>query len=182
MVENITKWSYLEPLLFKKEWMHLAEISKKLNKNHSVVRKYLNNFENDGLVKKKIIGRMTMYKLNLENPLIIEIISIIEKERILNRKKELVLKEVVEFIHKQNCHALIFGSFAEGKKNPRDIDLLFLGKLDKTKIKSLENRINKKIHLVEVEQITEISETLKEEIKSKHLIISGTEYFIRWLI
>ena len=74
MVEKITKWLYLEPLLFKQDYMHLAEISKKIGKNHSVVRQYMAYFEKQGILKKRTVGKMSMYKINYSAPLIIQII------------------------------------------------------------------------------------------------------------
>ncbi len=189
MVKKITKWLYLEPLIFKKEGLHLAEISKKLKINHTVVRQYLNYFENKGIIKKQKKGRLSIYKFNKENDFIIDIITIIEKEKLINR--DLIIKEITGFIHKklQNEKILIFGSASENIKKAGDLDLLIIrnknkqteNKIKKT-IKELENKINKKIHLLIVNKFSEISETLKEEIRKKHLIIQGSEEIIRWLI
>lgn len=79
MVKNITIWSFLEPFLSTKEWMHLAEISKKLNIKHTTVRTNLNIFEKKGLLKKTHKGRLTLFKLNMNNMLLISYLSLAKK-------------------------------------------------------------------------------------------------------
>ena len=182
MVDKITKWLYLEPLLFK-EGVHLAEISKKIGRNHSVVRQYLNYFEKQGIVRKQIVGRMTMYRLNMKYPLIVDIIFLIEKEKLVRKSEDMLVKEIVWFIHDNFSNdVLVFGSFVDNSKKAGDIDLLVIGSLDKNKFKEIEKRLNKKIHLINVEKIEDVSSVLKEEIKSKHLIVQGAEELIKWLI
>ncbi len=182
MVEKITKWLYLEPLLFK-DWVHLAEISKKISKNHSVARQYLNYFEKKGIIMKQNIGRMTMYKLNMKYPLIVDIISLVEKERLIDKSRDILLKEFLGFVHGNfnNC-LLIFGSFVENPETAKDIDLLALGNIDKNKFKEIERKLNRKIHLININKLNEVSDALKEEVRKKHLIIQGVEEIVKWLI
>lgn len=184
MVGKITKWSYLEPLLFSEDYMHLKEISKQLDKNHSVVRQYLNYFEKEGILKKKKQGRLTMYKINYNHPLIIDYLSIAEKEKLLKKCKEsLIINEVVSFLHEnvKNNDALIFGS-AVNKEKPNDIDILITGDFKENKIKEFDKKHNIDIHLINVENLESIKDGLRREIKSKHLLVSGTEKIIKWLI
>ncbi len=183
MVEKITKWSYLEPLLFKRDFIHLAEISKKIGKNHSVVRKYLNYFEEQGIIKKKKLGRMSLYKFNLENFLIIEVISLVEKERVVFSAEDLILRELIGALQAFiNLKIVLFGSFVENPRKAKDIDLLVVGKCDEESIKNIGKKIGKKIHLIAVKNLGEVSDSLKEEIKGKHLILNGVEEIIKWLI
>ena len=62
MVKNTTIWTTLEPLIYQEEFMHLEEIARKLNKNHSSIRKYLNLFE-----KERILDRMSFLKTLKQN-------------------------------------------------------------------------------------------------------------------
>jgi predicted nucleotidyltransferase len=180
MVKKITKWFYLEPLIYR-DWIHLAEISKKLEKNHTVVRKYLEVFEKEGVVVKKIVGKMSMYKLNENYPLLIDVVSIVEKERLINAAKNLILKEIVEFFkNKKIKTVIIFGSFVTDQKKANDVDVLYIG--SDINLKEIEGKINKKIHLINIESLDEINSTLKEEIKGKHLIIYNVEEIVKWLI
>jgi len=185
MVNKITRWLYLEPLLFNEDWIHLSEISKKLGKNHSVVRQYLNEFEKQGFIKKQQKGRMNMYKINSDYPLILDILVLVEKEKLISKEKNLIIKEVAGFLHKnlpRESKAVIFGSSVDNSKRANDIDILISGKDMGTKIKELERNINKKVHLIEVRNLNEVTEALKEEIKKTHLIVQGSEEVIKWLI
>ncbi len=187
MVNKTTIWAYIEPLLFKEDYMHLAEISKKLNKNHSVARQYLNFFEKEGIVLKKIAGRLTMYKINPSSPVIIDYITIVEKEKLIKKcKKDLLIREMVVFLHKhlnENNKSLIFGSSVEDSKKSNDIDILITGKINlDEKIKQLEKKLNVKLHIINVKSLEFVTEGLKKEIRLKHLIIQGAEEIIRWLI
>lgn len=184
---NITGWSFLEPLIFEKDFLHLEEISKRVGKSHSVVRKYLNDFEKKGFLEKKNIGRMAMYKINYDNLIILDVLTLVEKGKIL-AKKDLILKEIFYDLRKvinYSSLVLMFGSAVENIKTAGDIDILFVGNLTEEMreiIKKLEKKINKGIHLINVKNLNEVSNTLKEEIRNKHLIIQGSENLIKWLI
>jgi len=185
MVNKITTLSYLEPLLKTKEYLHLADISRQLKEPHVTVRKYLNFFEKKGLLIKQKKGRLTLYKINFENPNLIDYLIIAEKEKLIDKcEKDLKLKEIVLFLHSNlNKSVLIFGSAAEESKKSNDIDLLVIGKTKiENKIKDIERRLNIKIHLINVDNFKEINESLKEEVRKKHLIVNNSEEIIKWMI
>ncbi len=177
MVQNETRWLYLKPFTQTKEFLHLADISRQLKEPHPTVRKYLNSFEKEGLLIKDIKGRLTLFKLNRDHPLIIDYLTIIEKEVLIKRcKKNLIINEIVS-----NCHignTLIFGSASNSNKF-NDIDLLTTSEINKTNI---EEKINKKIHIIKVKSLNEVNNSLKNEIFKKHLIINGSEEIIKWLL
>jgi len=138
------------------------------------------------VLAKQIKGRLTMYRLNYANPLIIDFIQITEKEKILNKcQKELLIREVVSFIHEdsERNKVLIFGSAAEDMKKANDIDLLIIGKSKiKDKLKLLKNNLNLEFHIINAEKFEDINKSLKNEIINKHIIIEGLEEFTRWMI
>jgi len=183
MVDKVTKWLYLEPLLFCDDWVHLSEISKRLGKNHSVVRQYLGEFEKQGFVKKLQRGRMSMYRINLDSPFIVDVFVLVEKERLLSRGKDLIVKEVVGFLHGnfEKSDVIIFGSFVDNPRKANDVDILVVGN-SKVKFNGLGKNINKKVHLVSVKDLGKISDVLREEIRKGHLIVQGSEKVVRWLI
>jgi DNA-binding transcriptional ArsR family regulator len=183
MVEKITNWAYLEPLVYEREFVHLSKVSRALGKNHTVVRQYLNYFERQGIVKKKNVGKMTLYKLAENNPLIVQVISLIEKEKLIRKCENLMLKEIIGFIN-SNKHApvLIFGSFIDNPKKAEDVDILIIGQKGSHDFKKLEDKINKKIHLIRAESFDEVDSALKEEIRNKHLILNNVEEVVIWLI
>ncbi len=181
MVKKVSIWSTLEPLLYNKE-LHLAEISKKLNKPHTTVRKQLEMFEKMGLVEKRTIGKLSFYKLK-KIPLIIDYLTIIEKEKLIRRcNEELALKEIVEFFHNFNNPMIIFGSAVRSLKEANDIDLIILGKFNSNSLIQLEKKLNIKFHILNVKTLKQINEALKKEIIKKHLIIQGSEEWIKWMI
>ena len=83
MDRKVSIWLTLEPLLYS-EPKHLAEISRELKRSHATIRKQLAIFENFGLILKEVKGRQTFYRLK-NNPLIIDYLTIIEKEKLIKR-------------------------------------------------------------------------------------------------
>ena len=187
MVTKMTAWLCLAPFLKTGEPLHLADISRKLKKNHTSVRKHLNLIEKQGVLIKQIKGRLTLYSLNASNPLIIDYLVLAEKENLIKKCREsLLLNEVVSFLHQnlnENNKALIFGSSAEDIKKANDIDIIITEKINfEGKIKDFEKRFNIEIHLINVKSLSAVSESLKKEVFEKHLIIQGSEEVIKWLI
>ncbi|MCD6464192.1 winged helix-turn-helix transcriptional regulator [Candidatus Woesearchaeota archaeon] len=181
MVTKVSIWLTLEPLLYSRP-KHLAEISRELKKPHTTVRKQLKIFEKKGLIQKERIGKQTFYKLK-KIPLIIDYLAMVEKEKLIEKcEKELVLKEIVEFLHNFDNTILIFGSAVDSVKEARDIDLLVIGRFNKREIELLGEKLNVRFHLINVRNLKEINESLKQEIRNKHLIINNAEALIKWLI
>lgn len=184
MVNKLTIWSFLEPLLYSQEFLHLAEISRELKSPHATVRKHLNEFEKQGIVIKKTKGRLTLYKLNYSNPLIIDYLILAEKEKLVRKCQEsLILKEIVSFFNEfENKEILLFGSVTENTKKANDIDLLIIGDVAKDKIKDFEKKFDLKFHVIDVKSLEQVTKSLKEEIIKKHLIIQGSESIIKWML
>lgn len=176
----------MEPFLYTREYLHLAEISKKLKKPHSSVRKYLNFFEKKGILIKDLKGRLTLYKLNINSPIIIDYLTLVEKEKLIKQcNKDLLINELTSFLHNnlnESNKALIFGSATIDTKKSNDIDLLITGKINEDIINKFEKKFNVKIHLINVKNLKTITQSLKTEIMKKHLIIQGSEKIIKWLI
>ena len=182
MVKKVSIWLTLEPLLYSEEPMHLAEISRVLGKPHTTIRKQLAVFEKMGLISKEQKGRQIFYKLR-KIPLLIDYLTVVEKEKLIKIcEEDLVIKEIVDFLHTLGNPSLIFGSAVHGSKHSRDIDLLIIDKFKKEKLKPLEKKLNLRLHIINVKKFNEINETLKTEIRRKHLIIQGSEELIKWLI
>ncbi len=183
MVKKVSIWLTLEPLLYSQEFLHLAEISRKRKISHATARKHLSYFEKQGIVIKKKKGVLTLYKINYEHPLIIDYLSIIEKEKIIALcTKDLLMREIISFLHGFDNHIVIFGSSVNGTKNVNDIDALIVGNFKKDKIKEFERKINLKFHIINVKKFKEVGEALKKEIIKNHLIVNGCEDVIKWFL
>lgn len=184
MVNNIT---ILRPFTAKpRERLHLAEISRETAIPHPTARQWLNKFVAEGVLKKKIQGRLTFYYLNYDFPYLIDYLVITEKDKMIGKcNQSLINREVVNYFYENyqyNNKIIIFGSAAESKKEPEDIDILIAGKIDKSKINKLSERINKNIHAINVSNLSKVSAALKNEIVKKHLIVQGSEDIIRWML
>ena len=187
MVRKLTMLSVLEPLLTKpKDNLHLAELSKALGEPHPTLRQHLNFLEQNGALRKETKGGLTIYSLNLSNRNIIDYVVIAEKNHVIKRcGQEPLLKELVGFLRtllEEDNKALIFGSAAESLKNANDVDILITGKFDGQKLNEFAERFNLKTHLINVKTLSRVSEALRLEIVKKHLIISGSEEIMRWLL
>jgi len=184
MVNKLTIASYLAPFLNTKGFIHLSELARKVGKNHTVVRLYANALEKQGILEKKIVGRLTMYKLK-SSPVLLDYLVIAEKEKLIAQcQRDLILKEIVGFLHEslnQESSALIFGSATINARKAGDIDILITGKFDESKLNELKKRLNIEIHLINPKDLNSIDSALKKEILTKHLIIQGSEEIVKWL-
>ena len=186
MVKKLTIYNPLEPFLAKpNESLHLAEISRLLNEPHPTVRQWLNYLEMKGVLKKSNKGRLTLYSLNLQNPNIVSYLAISEKSMLIRKCEQwLLLADLVEHIisnFNENTKVLIFGSAAESFGSANDIDILIVGKQDLKGLLAIAKRLNKKIHPITVKNLNSVSKALRNEIIKKHILIKGTEDFIRWM-
>lgn len=188
MVQKITisNANILEPFVSNpKEKLHLALISRYLGVPHPTLRRWLNEYEKKGILKKSFQGRLTLYSLNYENPLLIDYLASSEKNRLIARcEDDLRMKEIVQSMHNitgAGVKVIIFGSSIQNLDKANDIDILVLGSIELKLIKNLSKKINKEIHLIALKNLNNVSESLKTEIIKKHLIVKGLEDVVRWL-
>lgn len=177
----MTKWFYLQPLLFTRDSLHLLDISRKLNENHATVRKYLNEFAKEGFLKISQKGRLTLYEINFDFPLVIDYLSIAEKEFLLFKcSQNNVFKEIVFDLEKVSSKPLvIFGSCVENFSKAEDLDIICLEDIN---FKEIEKKYNKEIHNIKIKSLKDIKDPLKHEIFKKHIILNGVEEVVKWLI
>ena len=182
----VKKLTILEPFLSMPfEKLHLAEISREINEPHPTARQWLNALEKQGVLRKEHKGRLTLYSLNLNNPNITDHLVMSEKNKLIKKcAKWLVLGEIASWIGKntkENDKALIFGSAAEEFNKANDVDILIAGKNPKG-LKDFAKKFNKELHIIHVNSLEKVSGALKAEIIAKHLLIKGSEDFLRWML
>ena len=177
----MTKWFYLQPFLFTRESLHLLDISRKLNENHATVRKYLNEFVREGFLKISQKGRLTLYMVNFDFPLVIDYLVIAEKEFLLFKcSQSKIFRETVSDLQKIVSKPLIvFGSSVNNFSKAEDMDVLHVDIID---FKQIEKKYNKEIHSLKFNSLNEVKDSLKEEIVKKHIILNGVEEVVKWLI
>src|SRR3989344_7081958 len=93
-------------------------------KSNSIIQKAIVKFLLEELVKKREVGNIILYTINLENSTVFSYFDILIKEKIPNLVKnslKIIREEIsnVEFIS-----LVIFGSYSEGKqKEKSDLDI-----------------------------------------------------------
>lgn len=179
MVNNIT---ILNPFLTRPyEKIHLAELSKLTNMPHPTARLWLKDFEEKGVLKKEIKGRLSLFSLNFEHPNILDYIIIAEKSKLIDKCNNLIIREIRNYFNNLNCGVLMFGSAVDSIKKANDIDLVIIGKYDKKRLKEFSKHINKELHVINSENLENLTEVLRQEILRKHIFINTCEKIIKIL-
>lgn len=128
--------------------------------------KILKKFENEGSLQYKKIANIKSYKINFNNEKTIKILELILiptiiKEKIKCRVEDLKhLKEITKV-------CVLFGSYITDKKEPNDLDILFV--LDKVNYKKYKKRLAdvSDIIPVKIHDVIQTEEDLAANIKKK---------------
>ena len=176
-------YTYLEVYLDDlRKLVSLSELEKHFKTPHQTIKSRLKD-----LVKCKILleekrARFKLYKLNLQNPLIADYLSLCEKERtfaFLNKNALFSRLHSTIAPHLKGSSILLFGSAAVSKEY-KDIDLLILSKDNELieELKKFEKTYSVKLHIIKTSE-SDLTETLIAEIKKKHIILSNHDYFVK---
>lgn len=170
MVSKLTRHEALIPFTTRPfDSLHLSEIARELKQPHPTVRLWLNHLEQKGVLKKEYKGGLTIYGLNHSHANIVDHLAIAEKLKLTTNCEK--YPTLAELCRNPNDIMIIFGSSAINFKTAKDIDLLT------TKPFSF-----RKAHVITVKYLENTSEALRKEIVKKHLILSGSEIVIRWML
>jgi len=159
----------------------LADMEREVNVPHQTLKKYADLLVKDGILIEDKKPRNVLYRINHENSMVLNYLSTSEKivlEETL--EKTTLLKRLYELLSPNmiKTNFLIFGSSAKGRIG-EDIDLLAVGKNNvKGSLSSFEGAYGKKIHLLDVPNLT-LQKTLFKEIMKDHLILNGFDSFIK---
>ncbi len=183
MVQKFTKWFILEPLIYE-DRLHLREISRRVGVPHPTLNRYLYKLIREGIVRKEKVGNQTYYRLNKQHPLLIDVVSIVEKERVLFLAKDnLLLREIIYHLHNLNAEVIIiFGSSVDNIYDAEDVDVLVVKGFNNKITERLERKLRIKLHVVKVSNLYEINDTLKKEIIKRHLLVEGVEKCVKWML
>ena len=185
MVKKITKTKII--WVFTNNYgktYYLRELANLIGKSHQTIKPYVEELVKEKILFKNIRKNITEYGLNFNNKQVYDYLVIAEKEKLNERlEKDLLLRvlfeKVASFFSKATL--VIFGSSAEKTQKESDVDLLVLGDLRvKETINEFEETYNKKIHLIQVKDLSELNKTLIKEIYKKHLIFNNTEKLVRF--
>lgn len=159
-------------------------------KSNSIIQKALVKFLSENLVKKREVGNIILYSVNLDNSTVFAYFDVLIKEKSSNLVKtslSIIREELpnIEFIS-----MVIFGSHAEGRqKEKSDLDIaIFVNSLDDKKncelaMKSAELKsiLPMDIHVITkdemLQMLKEKHENLGKQIAYKHLAIQNPIIF-----
>lgn len=117
-----------------REEYHTRELVRRLKIGLGSASRYLRILENEGLVLKKEKGKLTIYKANMESPLLKElkiVFTLMEIDAMIKDLKNI------------SSQIILFGSCADGEDEDKsDIDLLILSDKEKEVNKAVDNHQN----------------------------------------
>src|SRR3989344_700795 len=159
-------------------------------KSNSIIQKAIVKFLVEELVKKREVGNIILYTVNLENSTIFSYFDILIKEKMSNLVKNSlkIIKEDISNIKFKSI--VIFGSYAEEKqKEKSDLDIaIFVNSIEDKKncelsLKSAELKsiLRLDIHVITKDEMLQMlkdkHENLGKQIAYKHLAIQNPMIF-----
>ncbi|MEK6942763.1 MAG: nucleotidyltransferase domain-containing protein [Nanoarchaeota archaeon] len=159
-------------------------------KSNSIIQKALAKFLSEDLVKKKHVGNIILYSVNLVNSTVFAYFDVLVKEKISNlvRASIKIIRE--ELLNIEFVSIVVFGSYAEGKqKEKSDLDIaIFVNSVeDKKKCESamksaeLKSILPLDIHIITkldmLQMLKDKHENLGKQIAYKHLAIQNPMIF-----
>ena len=141
-------------------------LSKRIGISRIGTMKLLKKLEKKEILKKKIIGKSSVYKINLDDDYIQDMISFLLSDEANNFKR---WKNEFKELFDRDRIVIIYGSAIIDYSKANDIDLMILRKKEKSleinKVISEKQKIlPKKIHLIDISQ-NEFLENLKSRQK-----------------
>jgi predicted nucleotidyltransferase len=165
----------------KNIFFHGREIARRLRKNQKTISKNLLKLENENILYSEQRGKNKYYYLNFENPLLDEVIALVE----LNKKKNFLENNMVLFDAlkelEENCQGilLVFGSYAKNtQKKDSDIDLFLIGNIKN--LEYIKKSYGLNIHLIKsTKDKFDLNNNFIKEVLENHVIIKGVGEFTR---
>ena len=159
-------------------------------KSNSIIQRATVKFLVEGLIKKRKVGNIILYSLNLENSTVFSYFDILIKEKIPNLVKSSLKITREELSNTEFMSLVIFGSYAEEKqKEKSDLDIaIFVNSAEEKKncelsMKSAELKSILQIdaHIITKNEMLQMlkdkHENLGKQIAYKHLAIHNPMIF-----
>ncbi|MFP4115637.1 MAG: nucleotidyltransferase domain-containing protein [Candidatus Aenigmatarchaeota archaeon] len=184
MVEKLTKWKLLFPYLNDyRRSLILADFERELGKPHQTLKRYLEELLEENTLRIEGKGKHKKYSLNTESFMFFHHLSIAEK---LRADEVLGERTLIKRLYEKTApflsggRFLVFGSYAVGREG-NDIDLLVVGEDSKELNETLKEfgDTYKSVHKVQVLGKEGLDRRFKKELHKKHIILSGSDYFVR---
>ena len=159
-------------------------------KSNSIIQKAVMKFLADDLVKKREVGNINLYAVNLDNNTVFSYFDIVIKEKCPNLVKSSLKIIREELSNTEFISLVIFGSYVEGKqKEKSDLDIaIFVNSIkDKNecelsmKSAKLKSILNIDAHIITKDEMLQMLkdkyENLGKQIAYKHLAIHNPMIF-----
>ncbi len=169
MVQKCSNIEVLKVFFLEPTTIHfIREISKKINLAPTSVKKYLNEFLEQGLILKKESKPFNGFVANRENE------DFIFYKRIYNLYSIKKIKKHLEKNHSPNL-ALVFGSYSLGEDiENSDIDLLIISKSkQEIKLKEFEKELKREINPMQLDNINKLDKPILNKVKNGFVICGG---------
>ena len=147
----------------------INQIAKECNLAPNGALKILRKFGREGILESKDIANIKSYRINFDNEktsIVLELVLMSELEGRLKHRMD-DLKELKEV---SKC-CILFGSYINLRKEPHDLDVLFV--VDKENYRGYKRRLSavKDIIPVKVHDVVQTEEDLVENIKKGDNVI-----------
>ena len=174
-------------ILFKDytNYYNANSISKILNISHVGAQKIFKRLLKENLIINKKIGKSIIYKLNLEDNYVKQLITFLLADEANNYKR---WKEEFKELFKRNRIVLIYGSAIKNYSKAHDIDLMITTRNKDLKeintiIKEKEQIVPKKIHAIKLtnkDLLTNIKRKDKAmiDIVKNAIVLDGQEKYV----
>jgi len=165
------------------------QAARDLEMNQKTVSNVLLRLERDDILRSKTEGRNRIYRLNISNPALMHIMSMVEEERAVRFREESGLgRDFFEKILKSKSPlVIIFGSYANGtQKRNSDVDILALSpfEVDLSGIQKFY-KIKPSVREYIEEEFKEAlrgRDFLITEVLKNHVVIVGSDLFVKIIL
>ena len=166
--------------------VHGREAARELGMNQKTVANVLLRLEKDNILRSRTMGRNRLYKLNLSNPALMHILSMVEEEKaVLFREESNLGRDFIDALVKSGSPlVLIFGSYANGtQKKKSDVDILALSPFqadlsDVQKFYKIKASV-KEYTEGEFKEALKSGDFLITEVLRKHVVLVGSDLFVK---
>lgn len=161
----------LKSLMTSFGYKSINEISKECNLSPNGAYKILKKLEKLGVIYYENIGKIKAYRINFSNNLTLSYLEVaLADERINEAKIKIRIRDFEEL--KKICKtAIIIGSYITNKKNPNDIDIVFV--FDQNNLNKFKKKLAKAREFIpyNVHEIIQTPKDIMNNLKKQDKII-----------
>ena len=170
LTENEKKVLRLLSVSFNKDFS-INDIARGVFVTPNGAYKILKKFEKEGVLKAKKIANVKAYKLNFENEITSRLLELALIPSELEERVKSRLKDVQQ-LKSITKACIFFGSYITSKRNPRDLDVLFI--VSKSKFSFYKKILEevRDISPVKIHDIVQTTDDLLQNLKKNDVIVT----------